>query len=238
MNWNSFKDKFHLSWWESIKPFIESEACDSIYAFLKAETAKGKKIAPASINTYRAFYETPLEDLKGVIVLQDPYFTFTKDGPIADGLAMGCSITKKLQPTLRNFYSGIETELYNGLNLNYIEDYDVSYLANQGILMLNTALTVEKDIPNSHKEVWKPFTTFLFENVLAKTNVPILFLGKEALNFRPLLKTNPCFHLSHPASAAYTGGTWNTKDTFTQMSKVIWEQSNESILWLNIDSPF
>ncbi len=239
MVWINFKDKFHKSWEKAIRPFIESEECDKIYSFLKRESQSGKKIAPASINTFRAFYETPLDDLKCVILMQDPYFKFTEDGPVADGLAMGCSISKKSQPTLQNFYSGIEKELFNGLNLDYIEDCDLSYLAKQGVLLLNASLTVEKDKAGSHKHIWKPFTTFLLKNVIANTNVPILFLGKDAQEFKELVtETNPCFLLSHPASAAYTGVAWETGDTFSKLSQKIWEQTNDSIMWLNTETPF
>ncbi len=239
MNWDNFKDKFHPSWWPEIKPFIESKECDDIYAFLKKEGSQGKKIAPSSNNTFRAFKETPYDELRGVIMLQDPYFTFTKDGPVADGLAMGCSITQKCQPTLKNFYSGIEKELHNGLKLDYVEDYDISYLAHQGILMLNAALTVEKDKAGSHKNIWKPFTTYLLKKVIVKKRVPILFLGKDAQEFIPLVsKTNLCYKLPHPASAAYSGGTWDTGNIFQFLSEEIWEQTGDSVMWLNTKTPF
>ena len=56
---------------------------------------------------------------------------------------MGCSKTGKLQPTLQQFYNGIDKELYEGKDLYHILDPDVSYLAKQGVLMLNAALTTE-----------------------------------------------------------------------------------------------
>ena len=75
MNWEKFKDQFHESWHIKMRPFIESEACDNIYKFLKQESQRGKKIAPLSSNVYRCFLETPLDELKVVMVGMAPYHT-------------------------------------------------------------------------------------------------------------------------------------------------------------------
>ena len=177
--------------------------------------------------------------MKCVIICQDPYFKFINGSPVASGVAMDCSITARTQPTLQNFYNGIETELFDGLNLNYINTYDMSYLTSQGVLLLNAALTVEKDKPGSHTNVWSQFTAHVLVNIIAPTGVPVLFLGKESARFSPFVEvTNPTYKLSHPASAAYTGSKWDTKGTFTQISKDIYKSNKETILWLNIDAPF
>lgn len=238
LDWKKFEPLFG-TWASRIKPFFDEAGLDPVYSFLRGQTQAGKQIAPASINTYRAFRETPFEELKCVIVCQDPYFKFINGSPVASGVAMDCSITSRTQPTLQNFYNGIETELFNGLNLEYINTYDLSYLSSQGVLLLNAALTVEKDKPGSHMAVWSPFTTFLLTEVIAPTGVPILFLGKEAGSFAKLVeKTNHVYKLSHPAAAAYSGGKWDTKGTFTQISKDIYKSNKDTIMWLNIDAPF
>lgn len=238
LDWKKFEPLFG-TWAPRIKPFFDEGGFDPIYSFLRAQSQAGKQIAPASMHTYRALIETPLDELKCVIVLQDPYFKFINGSPVASGVAMDCSITARVQPTLQNFYNGIENEMYNGLNLNYINTYDLSYLSGQGVLLLNAALTVEKDKANSHSVIWTPFTTFLLSNVISSTGVPVLFLGKEASRFAPLVeKTNHVYLLPHPAAAAYTGGKWDTKDTFTKISQDIQNSNNESIMWLNIDPPF
>ncbi len=152
---------------------------------------------------------------------------------------MDCSITARVQPTLQNFYRGIEEELFNGLNLNYINDYDLGYLSAQGVLLLNVALTVEKDKPSSHLDIWAPFTKFLLTEVISTTGVPILYLGAQARAFAVLTaKTNPCYVLNHPASASYTGKVWETEGVFTKINTNIWNSNKETILWLNIDAPF
>jgi len=239
MKWEKFKDKFHPSWHEKIKPFIESVECDDIYAFLKAQSQLSKKIAPDSINTYRCFFETPLDELKVIIVGMCPYHTFKNGSPVADGLAMSCSITEQLQPSLDQFYGAIETEFYNGLNLNIIKHYDLAYLANQGVLLLNAALTTEKDRAGSHLQLWEPFMKYLFEKVINNIDIPIVFLGKDASNLKKYTsKFKNVFEVSHPASAAYIGTNWDTKGTFKEVDKIIWENNGDSIMWVDCDAPF
>jgi uracil DNA glycosylase len=225
-------------WWPKIEPFFIRGGLDPIYAFLKTQSQKGKKIAPASNNTFRAFKETPLSELKAVIVCQDPYAKFIDGLPIASGVAMDCSMTARVQPTLQQFYNGIEKELYNGLNLNYISEYDLSYLSAQGVLLLNCALTVEKDKPGSHVAQWAPFTRFLFREIIGPTGVPVLFLGKEAGVYESLCLINPTYKLPHPVSATYSGKIWDTQGVFTKINQNVEESINDSILFLNIETPF
>lgn len=239
MDWSKFSSKFHQSWHNKIKPFIESEECNKIYAFLKEESKRGKKIAPDSFNTFRCFYETPLDEIKVVIVAMCPYHTFKEGKPIADGLALSCSITEELQPSLDQFYNAIETEFYNGLNLNIIKNPDLSYLANQGVLLLNAALTTEKDKAGSHLNLWEPFIKYLFENIINNLNVPIIFLGKDASNLKKYVKNeNNIFVLSHLASASYKGIPWDTEGIFKKVDKIIWDKHGDSLMWVDSDVPF
>jgi uracil-DNA glycosylase len=238
LDWDKFEPLFG-TWAPRIKPFFDKGGFDPIYAFLKTEAKAGKQIAPASINTFRAFKETPFEELKCVIVCQDPYAKFIDNQPIASGVCMDCSLTARIQPTLQQFYNGIEAELYNGLNLDYISTYDLSYLSNQGVLLLNAALTVERDKPGSHVAIWSPFTTFLFKEIIGPTGVPIIFLGKDAGSFEYLVKdTNFTYKLKHPVAAAYSGGKWDTQDTFTEVNRNLQRSNNETIMWLHIEVPY
>jgi len=238
MNWENFKDQFHESWHAKMKPFIESEECDNIYKFLKAESKRGKKIAPSSSVTYRCFKETSLDDLKVVMIGMCPYHTFVNGEPVADGLLMGCSVTNRLQPSLEKFYQGVENELHNGLNLNYVKNTDVKYLAKQGVLMFNAALTTEMNKAGSHIQLWEPFTKYVLEEIISVTGVPIVFLGKDASRYKKY--TNPfawTFTLSHPASAAYKQSEWDTEGVFGKVNKVIKDNNNFEIQWLD-EVPF
>lgn len=239
MEWSKFSSKFHQSYYEIMKPFIESDECDEIYTFLKKESGKGALIAPSSINTFRVFKEIPLKDIKCVLMYQDPYFIFKDNLPIANGIALDCSITQKQQPTLKQFLHGIEEELYGGLSLDWnTEECDLGYLTEQGIMMLNASLTVEKDKAGSHKELWKPFTNYVIEKIVNKYNIPIVLLGKDAQEYETNINSI-VLKASHPVSASYSGEKWNTNEVFTKLNEIIWKQHQEIVLWLpNIKCPF
>ena len=237
MNWEKFKDQFHESWHEKIRPFIESEECDKIYAHLKKEAGRGKKIAPQSANVFRAFKETPLTNLKVVMIGMCPYHTAKNGIPVADGLLMGCSVTEQLQPSLEKFYRGVEIELYRGLNLNAVNGPDVSYLANQGVLMLNAALTTEINKAGSHITLWEPFMKHFFECIETE-GAPIIFLGKDAAKYKKLVGPFKwSFVTTHPASAAYKQCDWDTEGVFGKVNKILKENNNYSINWME-DIPF
>lgn len=238
MKWENFKDQFHESWHSKIQPFIESEECDKIYEFLKKESKRGKKIAPLSSNVFRAFKETSLDDLKVVMVGMCPYHTMKNGVAVADGLLMGCSITNALQPSLEQFYGALERELHGGINLKYIKTPDVSYLAKQGVLMLNAALTTEINKAGSHTVLWEPFIKYLFEHVLDTAGVPFIFLGKDAAKYeRYVPPFTWSFALSHPASASYKNTDWDTEGVFGKVSQILKDNNNYEIMWL-YDVPF
>jgi uracil-DNA glycosylase len=239
MIWEKFKNKFHESYHEIMQPFIESDECDEIYTFLKSESGRGAMLAPQSINTFRVFKELPLKDINCIFLFQDPYFVFKDGQPIASGVALDCSIHKKIQPTLRQFYSGIENELYDGLSLKWnVEGYDLSYLTEQGVMMLNASLTVEQNKVGSHKELWRPFTEYVIKQIVNKYNIPIVLLGRDAQEYESLI-TSDVFKTSHPASASYNGGKWNTNGVFTKLNEIIWKKNEDIILWLpDIECPF
>jgi uracil-DNA glycosylase len=238
MNWELFKEYFHESWHKKMQPFIESEACDDIYKYLKSESKRGKKIAPLSSVIYRCFKETPLDDVKVVMIGMCPYHTFYNNEPVADGLLMGCSVTNRLQPSLEKFYEGVEKELFNGLNFTHQKLPDVSYLAKQGVLMFNAALTTEMNKAGSHIELWEPFTKYVLEEILTPLGAPTIFLGKDASKYEKY--TSPFawnFVLSHPASAAYKQSEWDTEGKFTMVNKILKDNNNFEIMWL-YDVPY
>lgn len=235
MNWESFKHQFHESWHAKMKPFIESEECDKIYDHLKKRSKKGHIIAPSSSNTFRCFRETTLDDVKVVLVGMAPYHTMIKtmNGNIlvADGLLMGCSNTRSLQPSLENFYSALERELYDGEE--HDKPNDVSYLAKQGVLMFNASLTTEINKAGSHLDIWHPFTKYVIEDVIGYTGAPIVFLGKDAAVFERYVPPFQWkFKLSHPAAASYKGIEWNTEGVFKKVNKILKDNNNFEIEWL------
>lgn len=235
MQWDKFKDQFHESWWSKIKPFIESSECDQIYAKLKEMSKRGVQIAPLSNLTFRAFKETPFEEVKVILLGFCPYATFYQGSPIADGLAFSCSVTNKIQPSLETMYNGWEESLYNGLNLDYYKNPDLLYLSKQGVLLLNSSLTVSKDKPGSHNELWKPFTKYLLEKVFAYTDIPIVIIGKDAKFYERYITPithGQSFYVEHPSFAARNQSSWDIGNTFQKVNSVIKANGHYPVDWL------
>lgn len=234
LDWTKFEPLFG-TWAYKLKPFFDSGGFDPIYKLLKKDIRRGKKIVPSSSDTFRCFLETSFDDLKVVMMGMCPYHTMKNGQPVADGLLMGCSNTDYLQPSLDLFYKGVETELYEGLNLQYVKTPNVDYLAHQGVLMINAALTTEVNKPGSHLALWEPFIKYLFEEVLDASGVPVIFLGKEAAKMeRYVAPFTWVFKASHPASAAYTHTDWETEDVFKGVNKVLKDRNNFEINWLYV----
>lgn len=222
------------SWGPYLKKFIEGPQCDGIYQYLKERSAQGRVILPSWENTFRAFRETPFDDLKCIFFLQDPY-PWRKNGKdVADGIAMSCSNTQIIQPSLSLFYDGMGATDRNP---------DLAYLCHRGIMMLNTSLTVEMDRPNSHSMVrvldkktrlWEPFMKYLLEEVLSVTNGKILvFCGRESQYYERFV--NPLQHyifkIEHPAAAAHAERSWNHEQVFSKIDYLLKQNNNTEVQW-------
>lgn len=232
MEWNKFSHHFHSSWEFKIKPFIESEECNNIYKFLKSESQKGKRLAPVSTDTYKAFQLTPLNEVVVIVLGMCPYHTTKNSMIVADGLALGCSNTKELQPSLEQFYNAIEKDVYGGMCLDGFKSSDVSFLSKQGVLMLNAALTTEIGKAGAHMEIWAPFTTYLFKNIFNYMDVPIIMLGKEAQKYGQYITNQEMlFPLSHPASASYKKTDWDSEGVFKKVTEIIKNTNGQTIEW-------
>ena len=239
LDWNSFKDQFG-NWSDKIKPFFDEGGFDEIYKFLKHESRRGKKLTPLSSNTFRCFQETDFNNLKLIVVGLSPYHTLRNGEPVADGLCLSCSITKILQPSLDQWYNCVEEELYKGMNIHYIKNPDLTFLARQGVLLLNAGLTCEIMKPASHNLLWEPFMKYLFEKVLDVTGTPTVFLGKEASKLKKyVMPFTWTFEISHPAAASYRNEEWSSESMFKSVNQILKSRHNYEINWLDInDCPF
>ena len=122
--------------------------------FLKEEINLGKILYPPMIKVFNAFNYTSLTDVKVVIVGQDPYHG---DGQ-ANGLSFSVEEGIKIPPSLKNIYK----ELFYDLRLTAPENGNLESWARQGILLINSSLTVEKGVPGSHQgKGWEKFTVSL-----------------------------------------------------------------------------
>ena len=234
MNWEkSFKHKFHPSWHKIMQPFIESEECDNIFATLKASTAEGNKVGPSSHNLFKCFLY-PLDQIKVIVIGSHPYDGFVDGFPVASGLYLDCSAIGKASYELRNFYRGLEIELYNGLKLEYKDDtHNVKYLTDQGVFMMTAALTVEQF--GTHDNLWFPLMMKLM-TVFDQKDIPMLFMGENAIPYANFITDKSrVFTLDEPKGVI---SEWDTKGTFQKIDNYLEAKGEDAIMWLDIDPPF
>jgi uracil-DNA glycosylase len=210
-------------WAEKLRTFLTSQDMDVLLEKLLTESKEGRNFTPTLKDVFRGFIECPFNDVKVVIVGQDPYPTMG----VADGISFSCSKTGKLQPSLRYIMGAINTTVYNQPK-DTPQDVDLKRWANQGVLMINTAFTCQIDKIGSHYEIWKEFF-FMVLDVIAtqKNNVPVILLGKQAHAYSVYL-TNPIIKVSHPASAAYAKNhDWDCGDCFNKVNEML----DQPITW-------
>jgi len=221
-------DKLEPSGWSRVfKSFIFSNYFDEILTKLWNLSQEDKRFTPPLKQVFRAFEECPYDKLQVVFIGQDPYPQLG----VADGISFSCSNTGKVQPSLRYIFEEIERTVYQGFPSH--QEPDLKRWSNQGILMLNTALTVEVGNIGSHYNIWKPFTAYLLDWLNNyNPGLVYIYMGKKAEEWSELTNNNNHkFTVKHPASAAYTGSKWDSNDIFNKVSKIVKENSGQTITW-------
>jgi uracil-DNA glycosylase len=210
--------KLQLSGWSTkLRGFIQSSDFDKILDVLYKLRESGKRFTPPIKHVFRAFEECPLSNLKVIMIGQDPYPHFG----VADGLAFSCSNTSKPQPSLKNIFEAIDSTVYD----NECREYnpDLTRWSDQGVLLLNSALTCEIDKVGSHYPIWKEFIAYVMD-ILNFTDTGLIFvlMGKQAQELEGLIgEHHYIIKVSHPASAAYTKQPWDCGDLFNEINKII-----------------
>ena len=217
------------SWNDFFREIQNEDFCQSLNKFLNNEYAEYTCYPPREL-LFNAFKLTPLSKVKVVIVGQDPYHE--------PGQAMGLSFSVpegiKVPPSLVNIYKEIAQE-YN-CKMNFSSG-DLTYLAKQGVLLLNSILSVRAHQAMSHNtEEYKMFLASVLE-VLDKQTTPIVFLlwGGPARKLKGYLH-NPS-HLIleciHPSPLAANHGGWFGNNHFTEANRYLREHGLSEINWLN-----
>lgn len=196
-------------WLEKLKSFLDSSKMNNILSFLTIKKNAGKRIFPAQQKMFNAFKYTPFNDVKVVILGQDPYPSLG----LADGLAFSSNIPTVCPASLRNILKEVEEDIHNGLSLERTSTYSLETWAKQGVLLLNTALTVEANDAGSHVLLWNPFTVNVL-NILNEQKEDLIFLlwGKQANFFKIYIDSNKHYILeaAHPSPLAM-----NAKNNFS-----------------------
>jgi uracil-DNA glycosylase len=221
-------DKLKPSGWDQVfKSFIFSSEFDDILKKLYDLSQDDKRFTPPLKQVFRAFEECPYKDLKVIIIGQDPYPQLG----VADGISFSCSNTDKLQPSLRYILQEVNRTVYNGHEVS--KDVDLSRWSKQGVLMLNTALTVQVGKIGSHYDIWHPFTSYLLDTLnVNNTGLIYVYMGKKAKEWDVLTSDyNHKFFVKHPASAAYSGSKWDSNNLFNEVSDLTNKLNGEPIIW-------
>jgi len=214
-------------WGDVLKTFLLSTDFESILETLLKQAKEGKRFTPQLKLVFKAFEACPLKDLKVVIIGQDPY----PQPYTASGIAFSCDVTGKPEKSLKYIFKAIEDTVYTD---GYLWDPDLTRWSNQGILLINTALTTEMNKTGTHYELWKPFLTFLLDYLtIQNPGLVYAFLGKKAQDWAESIPDNNYkLMASHPASAAYKElAVWDCNDIFNKISTLVEKQFNEKIIW-------
>ena len=213
---NKLKDS---GWDRMLSPYVNGLSFDYIMNKLRDSVEQGLRFTPKFKDVFNGFYECPYDDLKVVIVGQDPYPQLG----VADGIAFSCSIKGKAEKSLQYILKALEDE--DG-------SVDLRRWSNQGVLLINTAFTCEVNKIGSHYGIWKSFTEHVFENINRHNPDTIFILmGKKAEAWQTLLPNCKIIKCSHPASAAYRGGEWDCNDVFNKANTMLIKQDKTCINW-------
>jgi len=209
-------------WAQALAPV--SDRIASLGDFLRAEVRAGRPFLPSGDRVLRAF-ERPLDAVRVLIVGQDPYPT--------PGHAVGLSFSvapevRPLPASLRNIFQEYATDLGHPPPANG----DLSPWADQGVLLLNRALTVQVGRPNSHHgRGWEEVTEQAIRALAARGGPLVAVLwGRNARNLRPLLADVPCVESAHPSPLSAHNGFFGSRP-FSRANDALEQQGGTPIDW-------
>ena len=217
--------KIEQSWKDALAGEFEKPYFAQLVRFLHEEKAAGKVIYPPGSLIFRAFDLTPVDQVKVVILGQDPYHN--------PGEAMGLSFSVpdgvRMPPSLRNIYKEIETDL--GIRMSGRPNLES--WARQGVLLLNSFLTVEAGRAASHRDIgWQEFTDAVIRYLSARcSGIVFLLWGNFAKAKASLIDTTRHHVLmaAHPSPLA--GGAFFGCRHFSQTNQLLQQEGKTPINW-------
>lgn len=194
--------KIEESWKNALSDEFEKDYFKSLTEFVRGEYLSGKTIYPAAKNIFNAFNLCPLDKVRVVIIGQDPYH----EPGQAHGLCFSVESGTDLPPSLINIYKEIESDIGHKSKTNG----DLTYWANQGVLLLNSTLTVRAHAAASHVgHGWETFTDAVIKMLAQnRKNIVYMLWGSFAQNKAAIVDKNENLVLcsAHPSPlSAYRG---------------------------------
>ncbi|AGR40725.1 uracil-DNA glycosylase [Spiroplasma taiwanense] len=225
--WNKTEifEKIDIEWIQIFKKNGIKNDIFSIFSKIK----NINNIFPEPQEIFSVFKLIKPSEIKVIILGQDPYHGENQ----ANGIAFSVSNRVKTPPSLRNIFK----ELKNDLGISHFENNDLSMWVKQGVFLLNTSLTVEKGLPNSHKNLgWNNVIIKILKAVNEFNNNIIYCLwGNYAKNLYNNLingdnKIENCIFSSHPSPFSYKNGFENSKP-FSKINDLLVKKNQKAINW-------
>ena len=193
--------KIEQSWKDILSGEFDKEYFIKLTDFVRNEYLSGKKIYPDAKNIFNAFNLCPFESVKVVIIGQDPYHEPNQ----AHGLCFSVLPPTPNPPSLQNIYKEIESDI----GRPSVTNGDLTYWANQGVLLLNSTLTVQAHLAASHSNRgWEQFTDAVIRALNTRENIVYMLWGSFAQKKAAIVNTtkNLILKSAHPSPlSAYRG---------------------------------
>ncbi len=216
-----------ITWKAALYDIKQSEAFQGAVAFAQAERNRGKVIYPPAEQVFNAFKQTEFAEVKVVILGQDPYHGAGQ----ANGLAFSVNKGVKIPPSLVNIYK----EIASDIGAVPPKHGDLTHWAQQGVLLLNTVLTVEASRANSHRQHgWEVFTDAVISSLnQAEQHIVFLLWGAPAQKKAALIDAQKHTILTapHPSPLSAYRGFFGCRH-FSRANEALIAHGQKPIIWV------
>lgn len=216
--------KIDPSWKKALDGELEKPYWEDLTQFVRVQYSFGTVYPPAK-NIFRAFDLCPFDKVKVVIVGQDPYHGVGQ----ANGLSFAVNDGVALPPSLKNIFKEIE----NDLGIKTLSSGDLSRWASQGVLMLNSVLTVAAGQPASHSgQGWEEFTDAVIQLLNAhRKGIVYMLWGKYAQNKGAIINTEQNLVLKSGHPSPYSANLFFCNHHFSKCNEYLESQGLSPIDW-------
>jgi uracil-DNA glycosylase len=216
----------HPSWKEHLSTEFQKDYFINLVGFVK-NAYSSQRCYPPKKQIFAAFDSCPFENLRVVIIGQDPYHGFGQ----ANGLCFSVNDGVRFPPSLNNIFKEIEQDL----SLSFPISGNLERWAKQGVLLLNATLTVQESLPGSHQnQGWEQFTDAVIDLVSAKKETIVFLLwggfakskGKSVNRTKHLVLES-----GHPSPMSANKGHWFGNNHFSKTNAYLKEKGLKEIEW-------
>ena len=221
----SLQQLIPADWRKALSAELQTPAFSRLETFLGQEAVSGRKIFPPRDEIFAALSQTPLNKVRVVVIGQDPYPTAGN----ANGLAFSVNPDKKIPGSLKNIYDVLGKDV--GVTLP--PNGDLTQWADQGVLLLNTVLTVREGEPNSHHgKGWEELTGAILKKI-NESDQPVVFLllGAQAQKMASMIDTSKHAIVVAPHPSPMNTANFLKSRPFSAVNAALEARGRGSIDW-------